>query len=103
LFVYLEGSHPKGIVASHTIAVNPGNHLGTAQVPAAWCERDGDGRLVGRTFYIHFVNGRADTEVDGLGEYLISQGQALRERWVPPADPSSEAVDPLWRWRPERV
>jgi hypothetical protein len=100
MFVFLEGSYPKGIVPNHFVTVNPGAHLGTDKVPASWCEKNPAGQIVGREFHIHFINGRADAEPDGIGEYLVTRGFALRERWTPPKEsPVAEALDPHWRWR----
>jgi hypothetical protein len=99
VFVYLEGSPTKGVVANHYVTVCPGEHLGLGKVIAAWVETNSEGKLVGRVFPIHFVNGKADTEDDALGEYLIEFGHALREPWRPPAGIQIGGEDSAWRWR----
>jgi hypothetical protein len=99
MFVYAAGDPIKGVVANHWLIVNPAEHLGVAAVVRTLTEKDADGKVVGKTFHLHFVNGKADADPDALGEYLIANGQALREPWTPPADAPIAAADPGWRWR----
>jgi hypothetical protein len=60
-------------------------HLGVDKVPSSWSEKNPAGQIVGREFRIHFLNGKADVDPDGLGEYLITHGFALRSPWQAPA------------------
>ena len=39
MFVYLQGNNTKGIPANHYVLINPGEHLGTSKVLAAWTEK----------------------------------------------------------------
>jgi hypothetical protein len=96
VWVYLAGiDRAKGVPANHWLAINPATHLGIAAVPSSWTVKDAEGRRVGKTFQIHFVNGRCDTEEDRLGQYLIDHGFATREPWRP----AEVGDDPSWRWR----
>jgi hypothetical protein len=99
VYVYLQGDPIKGIVPNHYTTVNPGAHLGVDKVPSSWCEKTAAGPIVGREFHIHFINGRADADPDGIGEYLITHGHALRQRWKAPAGSPVAEADPHWRWR----
>jgi hypothetical protein len=101
MLIYLQGDPVKGIAENHYIIVNPAEHLGTNNVVSTLVEKDHDGKLVGRTFHLHFVHGRADADPDALGRYLIEYGHALPEPWNPPADAAIGAEDPGWRWREE--
>lgn len=83
MFVYLAGDKTKGVVRSHTIFCNPGEHLGHDAVPSAWLEKKHDGSKAGMAMVVPFLNGKADVE-DRLGEYLIDMGQALRHPWIKP-------------------
>jgi hypothetical protein len=99
MYVYLAGDPIKGVCADHTMVVNPGGHLGTDKVLAFLCEKNDDGKLVGKTFHVRFVAGKADTESDALGEYLIDHGMALARPWKPPQGMTFGADDQAWRWR----
>jgi hypothetical protein len=99
MYVYLECDPAKGIPENHHIACNPGGHLGLDKVPSSWTELNDHGERVGRTFHIHFINGRADTEFDGVGQYLLDHGMALKEPWRPPPNAPFAAADPGARWR----
>jgi hypothetical protein len=84
MIVYLNGIDPvKGVPARHFIYCNPGNHLGTSTVPAAWTKKDAQGGIVGTDQVVEFVNGKATVE-DALGKYLIEFGHATKQRWRPP-------------------
>jgi hypothetical protein len=87
MYVYLAGvDETKGVPASHYVIVNPGNHEGIAAVPAAWTEKAPNGDVQGKTFPVHFVNGRACPE-DALGEYLVKYGHAQKLPWKPKRAP----------------
>jgi hypothetical protein len=103
MFVYLGGSPTKGVVASHHLIVNPAEHLGTGRVVTTLTAKDDDGKVVGKTFHVHFVNGRADADPDALGRYMIEYGLALAAPWTPPANAPIAADDPGGRWREGRV
>lgn len=102
MIVYLEGDPVKGLVPRHTTRVNPGGHLGVSNVLAALTETV-DGKIVGKTFTVEFINGRASTEFDAVGEYMIAQNLARRTPWVPPAGSPADMSDPGWRWKEQRA
>ena len=52
----------KGIPENHHITCNPAEHLGCGKVVSTLTEKGADGKLVGRTFHVHFVNGKADAD-----------------------------------------
>jgi hypothetical protein len=97
MWIYLEGSS-KGIPQNHYVLANPGQHVGVKAVIADLTEQDADGHTVGKPYTVHFINGKADVP-DAVGEYLLRDGQALKEPWKPP--PGDAGGDPLWRWRPD--
>jgi hypothetical protein len=83
--VYLAGIDPvKGVPARHFIYCNPGNHLGTSAVPAAWTKKDAQSNsTVGVDQIIEFVHGKATVE-DALAKYLVEFGHATKQRWRRP-------------------
>jgi hypothetical protein len=68
------------------LMVNPFAHVGQANVPGAWYEKDADGHYVGKTFHIEFVRGRFDAD-PAMARYLLDNGFAGAEPWRPPPLP----------------